>query len=102
VFDFIEKDVAEEIFESMLDNVIVRVAEEQGISLRVGSEARSALLTACTDDLSNGGRGIGARLETSFINPLARALFTARKDEGADVEVIAVEETPTGYRVDLR
>ncbi len=75
VFSFIQPDVALNIFNAMLDNVINRVKEEHQVILKITEPVRQQLETWCTEDLSNGGRGIGNRLETTFVNPLARSLF---------------------------
>ncbi|MDR1934136.1 MAG: AAA family ATPase [Candidatus Accumulibacter sp.] len=76
VFNFITPPVAERIFAGMLDNVARRVREEHKLELELAPEARARLMRWCVDDLANGGRGIGNQLESRFINPLARALFT--------------------------
>ena len=75
VFDFIQPLAARQILENMLRNVRVRVREEHSIELSISETAYEALIQYCTEDLTFGGRGIGNRLETIFINPLARALF---------------------------
>ncbi|TDK68215.1 AAA family ATPase [Sapientia aquatica] len=75
VFNFITPDVAERIFDGMLKNVARRLFEEFKLRLSMSPNVRTALLNRCTNDLSNGGRGIGNTLEASFINPLSRALF---------------------------
>ena len=75
VFNFIEPPVAEQIFDKMLDSVRQRVRDEHRLELVVPDDVRVRLLEVCTSDLSHGGRGIGNRLETAFVNPLARAMF---------------------------
>jgi len=75
VFNFIAPDVAERIFDGMLNNVGRRLQEEFRIKLSIPATVRQDLLERCTRDLSNGGRGIGNQLESAFINPLSRALF---------------------------
>ena len=75
VFDFIQPAIAEQIFTGMVANVVQRVAEEHDVILHIAPEARQQLLAWCTHDLSDGGRGIGNRLETTLVNPLARVLF---------------------------
>jgi ATP-dependent Clp protease ATP-binding subunit ClpB len=82
VFDFIGPAAAIRIFDLQLANVLGRVGEEHGITVVVDDEARAMLLAECTADLSRGGRGIGAALETAFVNPLARALFERGADGG--------------------
>ena len=75
VFNFIASDVAGLIFNGMLKNVVNRMNEEHKLRLEMPDPVREKLLSLCTRDLSNGGRGIGNQLESVFINPLSRALF---------------------------
>lgn len=75
VFDFISAAVAQEIFELQLNNVVARTFQELGIRLHLEESARRILGDLCTMDTSQGGRGIGNRLESSLINPLARYIF---------------------------
>ncbi|GHU00762.1 chaperone [Betaproteobacteria bacterium] len=75
VFNFITPPVAERIFAGMLDNIVRRVHEEHRLALHFTAEVRENLKNRCTAELDQGGRGIGNRLESCFINPLARALF---------------------------
>lgn len=102
VFDFIQPAVAERIFAGMLDNIARRVAEEHDLALHLSAAARQQLLEWCTQDLSDGGRGIGNRLETTFVNPLARALFHLKDDpDRRDLAVAAVRLEDNVYHVEL-
>jgi energy-coupling factor transporter ATP-binding protein EcfA2 len=101
VFDFIRLAVAEQIFERMLRNVVDRVRDERRVSLQVPDTVGRQLLGWCTEDLSHGGRGIGNKLETVFINPLARALFDLSPGEGRTVSVRRVSVEGGIYAVDL-
>ncbi|CAN7663411.1 AAA family ATPase [Caballeronia sp. LjRoot34] len=74
VFDFIRNDVAEKIFEQMVDAVLDDIAAQE-IAIELESESRTALKLRCLQDLSNGGRGIRNQIEAHLINPLARGLF---------------------------
>lgn len=89
VFDFIRHDVAAQIFDGMLESVRQRVNAEHRVELVVPSAIRTMLLDLCTRDLRNGGRGIGNVLESCFVNPLARALFSLPLSDRSEV---AVEE----------
>jgi ATP-dependent Clp protease ATP-binding subunit ClpA len=51
------------------------------IKLEYGPGVREQIFELCTENLSNGGRGIGNQLETNFINPLAREIFTLNKED---------------------
>ncbi|GAB6037549.1 AAA family ATPase [Fundidesulfovibrio butyratiphilus] len=75
VFSFIEKGVARQIFEKMLSNVAQRVFDVHHVRLEVSRDVMTLLEDFVLSDLGNGGRGIGNRLETCFINPLSRAMF---------------------------
>ncbi len=75
VFNFISSEIAGQILNGMLCNVSAKVFEEHKVRLEIAEQVRERLYNLCTEDLSNGGRGIGNRLESVFINPLARAIF---------------------------
>jgi len=59
----------------MLNNVARRLFDEFKVKLALTPQVHEQLLSRCTSDLSNGGRGIGNQLESAFINPLSRAMF---------------------------
>jgi ATP-dependent Clp protease ATP-binding subunit ClpA len=92
VFNFITADVAQRIFDGMLRNIARRLHEEFKIQLAMAPEIRALLLDRCTADLSNGGRGIGNRLESVFINPLSRALFEVDLEGKQKVAVTGLTE----------
>jgi len=75
VFDFIRAEVATQIFDKMIQNILARVMERQQISIVLPEAIKNELERRCTADLANGGRGIGNQLEAWLINPLSRALF---------------------------
>ena len=100
VFNFIEPDVAVQIFEGMLANVARRLREELGLALELTPGARAQLLERCTADLSHGGRGIGNRLESCLVNPLSRALF--EQDLAGRTRVLVQSVTEAGQVVQLQ
>jgi ATP-dependent Clp protease ATP-binding subunit ClpB len=92
VFNFIDEDTAAEIMDAMIANVAARLADEHGVELRLSSAAREQVQTICArGDLSNGGRGIGSKLEAVLVNPLARHLF-AQMPSGGVLTVTAIRE----------
>ncbi len=101
VFDFIRDDTARLIFDQMMGNVVRRVKDRRGLDLRLAEPARAELLRLCTQNLENGGRGIGNRLETHFINPLSRALYN-RSFESGEVEVTAIRDKDGLHEISLR
>ncbi len=75
VFQFIEKSVALDILAGMIENIKTRLMEEQKVRLEIADSVYTEIQRVTTSDLSNGGRGIGAKLEDCLVNPLSRALF---------------------------
>lgn len=102
VFNFITPEIAGQILAGMLGNVTRRLAEEHKLELVIPDAMRARLLELCTRDLSNGGRGIGNALESVFINPLARALFTLDPEGRNQVTVAAIEEQDKVFSVTLQ
>ena len=68
-------EIGARILDGMLGNVVARVKDEHKLDLAIAPEVKDALRELCIADLGNGGRGIGNRLESLFVNPLSRALF---------------------------
>ncbi len=92
VFGFITPEVGELIFDGMLRNVARRLRDELKLRLVMSAEIRRNLLARCTQDLSNGGRGVGNMLESVFINPLSRALFEHSLEGKHTVAVTTISE----------
>lgn len=90
VFDFIRRDVAEQIFEQMVNNVIEEL-EENAVTLQFAPQALEELKTLALTDLSNGGRGIRNQLEAHLLNPLARELFELNPQPGQRITIRRVE-----------
>jgi ATP-dependent Clp protease ATP-binding subunit ClpA len=72
------------------------VREEHRVELRIQDAVRSRLLQECTRDMANGGRGIGNRLESAFINPLSRALFLFSLNGRETLQVSEIAVDPDG------
>ena len=81
VFDFIRPDVAEQIFQQMIDGVIEDL-QTQGVILSFTPDALQSLKKISLADLSNGGRGIRNQIEAYLLNPLARELFKLNPQTG--------------------
>ena len=101
VFDFIREDLADLIMDKMLGNVAERVQDEHDVTLEIGEQARATLVEQCLGDLTNGGRGIGNRLETVLINPLARAVFDFDLTPGQTITVEQLLEEEGTFKVIL-
>lgn len=101
VFNFIEPEIAREIFDLMMGNIQRRVLEEHSAELVFSDVAQRQLLEWSTADLSNGGRGIGSCLETMLVNPLARALFSEGSLRGKTITVSSMENKGCNYSANL-
>jgi ATP-dependent Clp protease ATP-binding subunit ClpA len=86
VFDFIRPDVADEIFDQMVDALLNDVGS-LGYDVILSNAARATLRSLCLADLSNGGRGIRNQVEAHLINPLSRALFDSGAETGRQYEI---------------
>ncbi|MEO7107375.1 MAG: AAA family ATPase [Rhodoferax sp.] len=96
VFGFITPQIGGQIMDGMLANIVARVREEHKIELVIPDAVRAQLRAECTKDLSNGGRGIGNRLESAFINPLSRALFRFSLEGRTQITVGSIEDASNG------
>jgi ATP-dependent Clp protease ATP-binding subunit ClpB len=101
VFDFIRKDVAHEIFDKMLLNILTRVQGELGIELSLANEVVDTARRYCTSDMTNGGRGIGNRLETVLINPLSREVFGSNLAHGEAAHVLSLDVSGSSIKIQL-
>ena len=90
VFDFIRNDIAQEIFEQMVQAVLDDI-ESQGVSVELRAESKAALQRQCLADLSNGGRGIRNQIEARLINPLARGLFDQDSKPGDRLVITGID-----------
>jgi energy-coupling factor transporter ATP-binding protein EcfA2 len=101
VFDFIRPDVARRIVEKMVAKVMSRVHLLHGVEVVLSPAAMRTLLDRATDDPSNGGRGIGNRIETLLINPLATLLFNLGLPKGGKLEISALTDNSGVPGLDL-
>jgi len=82
VFDFIRRDIAEQIFDQQVEQLL-RDTRALGFDVTLSTTARESLRDLCLSDLSNGGRGIRNMIEAYLANPLARAVFDTGKVSGS-------------------
>ncbi|MFN3477973.1 MAG: AAA family ATPase [bacterium] len=100
VFDFVRPDSAKLIFEKMINNVIERIWDLRKIKIEISPEVCQVLLDYCTKDLTMGGRGIGNKIEESFVNPLSTLLFKLRPEEGKKVEIKGINKNELGWELE--
>ncbi|MBF0546607.1 MAG: ATP-dependent Clp protease ATP-binding subunit [Candidatus Riflebacteria bacterium] len=92
IFDFIRQHVASQIFERMLENVRLKLLENNHIQIDIQPEAKKRLFEVCTKNLSMGGRGIGNNIEKLFLNPLSSQLFEIGANEKDKIKVMFSSE----------
>ncbi|TFZ08946.1 AAA family ATPase [Ramlibacter humi] len=90
VFDFIREDIADQIFEQMVNSTLDDLRSQE-LRVTMTREAKDSLKALCLADLSNGGRGIRNQVEANLLNPLARALFDADAVPGKSYFVTALQ-----------
>lgn len=103
VFDFIREKVAIEILEKMLGNIRQRVSEEHHLELNFSEETLELLRKECLNEAALfGGRGVGNKLESCLVNPLARALFEGdARPAGGTVLVSSIRQSQNGWELAL-
>ncbi|MDH3239114.1 MAG: AAA family ATPase [Alphaproteobacteria bacterium] len=79
-FDFMRGETAWEIFSAIMGRVLEAVRAEHGVDIEITPDALRDLRRLCVSDWFEGGRGIGNRIESHFINPLSRELFNRRPE----------------------
>jgi len=77
-FQFINTRSSSVIFEAVVERVIAAVKEEHDVDVTLSETAHEELKAHCTFELNEGGRGIGNRIESNLINPLAMLMFNRR------------------------
>jgi hypothetical protein len=101
IFDAIGQAVASEIFELMVEKVLARVAESQGLAITLADQARRDLSAYCLSDLSLGARGLSKRIESAFTRALAEALAENFGELDGACEVTAWSRRSSGGVVEL-
>ncbi|MFH7042225.1 AAA family ATPase [Paucibacter sp. JuS9] len=91
VFGFIDQDSGQQILNRNIENISRRIAEEHQLALQLSDLARRQLSEFCLADLANGGRGIGMKLESYLINPLARLMMNRTFSEVIQVTSIRLD-----------
>ena len=104
IFDYISAEIGARLVDLYLHNVVARVQKELALNLTFTEAVRDDLARTALADPSLGGRGIGASLESCFVNPLARALFglDQGKEEAHVTSVTAGDRWRVGSDPDMK
>ena len=93
VFDFISEEIGRRLVEKYINNVVDAAKEKLNVTLTVGDDIRQKVATAALERRSFGGRGISSLVETTLVNPLARALFeSGTRNRAATVSSLVEEQ----------
>ena len=92
VFDFIREENAKNIFDKMMNNIIIKLSDEYKINLTIQKEVYEKIKQHSIQNLTMGGRGIGNEIEEKFINPLAGLLFELMPKENEKVIIDNLKE----------
>ncbi|MGF1503228.1 MAG: AAA family ATPase [Paracoccaceae bacterium] len=94
-FEFINPKNAEVIFNAVLKKVLAAVMAEHNVEVVLSDDAHQRLLDLCIEEIGDGGRGIGNRIESYFINPLSRDLFVREETPKLIVDRVELEGRET-------
>uniref|UniRef100_A0A832I6S1 ATP-dependent Clp protease ATP-binding subunit n=1 Tax=Pseudothermotoga hypogea TaxID=57487 RepID=A0A832I6S1_9THEM len=92
VFDFMRPENARLVMKKMMRNVVLKLQEEHKIKIIVSPQVEDKIYERIITDLSMGGRGIGNKLESLFVNPMSELLFNLFPGENSTVTVEDVIE----------
>ena len=100
VFDFISEPVARQLASKYLETVLRTVESRFGLRLSVAPAVAQTVTEAALANLDFGGRGVSSAVETTFVNPLARALM--QMPSGLDVATVTgLREGAHGWQATL-
>ncbi len=88
-FEFINSRSASVIFNAVCRRVFAAVKEEHNVAIGMTEHAHEELMSLCTFDLNDGGRGIGNRIESNLINPLSQLLF--HNDHAKRIKITGID-----------
>ena len=106
VFNFIRPPYDEQIVDMLVGRLDRSLRESRQISLRLGTEARSALIAFARTHLHHGGRGIRNAVDSALVNPLSRILFEMPRNNRGTLTVLTLKdngpEAPIRFELETR
>lgn len=93
VFDFIRGQAVEEILNLKLNAIIRNMEHEKGLKLVIKEPFKEFLMEKARENLSNGGRGIGNKVDTCLIHPLSDVLV---KEDWTQGDTLVIQDRPSG------
>lgn len=96
VFDYINPEIARELAQRFINNVVTAVEAKHGVHITIPNEVMNLLVNESSDDLSAGARGITRAVENNVLNPISRALFSLPPGT-RNVTLLGIEEQAGGW-----
>ncbi|MDD3642529.1 MAG: AAA family ATPase, partial [Candidatus Krumholzibacteria bacterium] len=96
VFDYIRTPVLRQIVEKNLGRVTDDLLERKKVAVSFSPQVVEKLIEQVSEEGEMGARGVGNRIETVIVNPLARALFDEDVAERTKIVVRAMIEERSG------
>lgn len=87
VFDFIREDVVDEILRGQVRKICANLQDEKELTLVLDDDFYQYLHARASENLINGGRGIGNIVESVLINPLARVMVEKAPARGSEIHI---------------
>ena len=92
VFDFIREDVVDEILRGQIGKISRNLQDDKELTLSISPEFYQQLFAKASNNLINGGRGIGNIVESSLINPLSRIMVTKNPPRGSVIHLLSAKD----------
>ena len=101
VFDYISEPIALDLVDLFVRNTVGRVLDVVKTRVSVADAALAAIRAEALGRLDFGGRGVATAVETTLVNPLARALFDQKITAG-EVTVTGITKDADNWQVHLQ
>ncbi|RUR36874.1 AAA family ATPase [Clostridium perfringens] len=92
VFDYIREEVADLIMNSQMKKINNNILSNKNITIEVSNDVIRYLKGKISNNLDNGGRGIGNIIEKNYINPMARYIYDNNISSGVALKVLNIIE----------
>jgi len=87
IFEYIRKDIAEQIADSILSKIKANLKSQKDISLVILPEAQETIMSKIYEHLSLGGRGVGNAIEKYLVNPLSRYMAEYKVKDSSKITI---------------
>lgn len=95
VFDYVRPPVMKLIIESILKKIKDEIDDKHGIKISFSDEITDWILKKSSENIEQGGRGVGNNIEKVIVNPLARKLFDEDIQKGQSLTIKGIKDEST-------